>query len=321
MKFNISLFTLLAVCLSLGSCNTIYDDLKDCPQGVDVRFFSKSTCQPDTTYLSKVDKLHLFAFDENDKLCRVTVKENVRLSRDYNLHMPLETGVYSIISWCGINDSFDIASLKKGETTKDELFFMLKNSSGEAASLDNHQVYQGECFDVNIKDSKSVGSAFEKAAVNLREQTNRINVELILDETIHETASLDDFSVSIISDNGAICLDGTIPEASQTVEYPCKLNYKDYSVKSSFTILDLVEGYDNLLVVKNHRTGKELFRGDLLENLILKNEALNLDCQNDFDIKFVIRDDCVDCETYISWTISVNNWIIYSYDTELGTDY
>jgi hypothetical protein len=93
------LMTLFALGTMLWSCDSfIYDDLKHCPQGVYVKFYSKTPCASDSTFIGSVPSLTVFAFDKNDKLVTSVTKTNVNLDRNYEVYMPVSNGNYTFHS-------------------------------------------------------------------------------------------------------------------------------------------------------------------------------------------------------------------------------
>ena len=90
-------------------------------------------------------------------------------------------------------------------------------------------------------------------------------------------------------------------------------------------MLALKTGYNNKLHIYytgNKEEGETVFNGDLIAMILLaaQNGAANLDCDNDFTIKVLIKDYCQECwdkDTFFSCAIYVNNWLIHSYQTEL----
>ncbi len=102
----------------LGGCNMIYEDLSECPQGVYVKFYSKTPCAVDSTYIGQVSDLHIFAFDDKDVLVSTVLQKNVSLDKDYKVLVPVSNGYFSFIGWAGVNNYFTQSSFVKGVTTK-----------------------------------------------------------------------------------------------------------------------------------------------------------------------------------------------------------
>lgn len=314
--------TLLALGTILWGCNSlVYDDLSDCPQGVYVKFYSMTPCEVDSTFIGQVSDLHLFAFNEQDMLVSMTALKDVNLDRNNQILVPLSNGYYSFIGWAGVNDKFTMSSFTEGVTTKKDVMLTLKSQNNRAVALGDHKVWQGISPVVFLEDPAEVGTQYKYTAVNLQEVTNRINVEVELHESVLGDTDPRDYVIEISSANGTINIDGTMPLNKEALTYPATIAYTNNNLTASYSLMDLKTGYNNLISVKNVVTDELIWQGDLLGTVLLKNDNVNLACDNDFDVKFVIKDKCLNCGTYICWAIYVNDWQIHSYETELGGDY
>lgn len=313
-KILIILFALGTI--GWGCDSIIYDDLSECPQGVYVKFFSKTPCEVDSTFIGNVSDLHLFAFNENDVLVSLVTQQNAMLSKDFEVFVPVSNGYYTFVAWTGINEHFTLSDFKEGTTTKRDVMLILKSQNNEAAMLGETKIRQGASSAVFLQNPAEVGSQYKHTAINLREVTNRIEVEIELHESIIDDAKPEDFVIEIRSANGTMNIDGSLPFNNTVLNYPSIVAI-DKNVKASFTLMDLRTGYSNQIVVKNRKTDEVIWQGDLLGSILLMNENINLACRHDFNVKFVIKDKCLNCGTYICWAIFVNNWKIHSYETEL----
>ncbi|MDY4250261.1 FimB/Mfa2 family fimbrial subunit [Bacteroides pyogenes] len=319
---NKILTTLFALGTMLWGCDSlIYEDMKNCPQGVYVKFYSMTPCAVDSTFIGQVSDLHLFAFNEKDVLVSASTKKNVNLDKNNQTLVPVTKGYYSFIGWAGVNEKFTVISFKEGITTKKDVMLILKSQSKQAEALGNHQVWQGTSPVVYLQDPAVVGSEYKHTTVNLQEKTNRVNAEIELHKSILKDADPKDFMVEITSANGTMNIDGSMPLKTDVLTYPSVITYTDKSVKAQFSLMDLKTGYSNLITVRNVRTKEVIWQSDLIGSILLKNPDVNLECKHDFDVKFVIKDKCLDCGTYICWSIFVNEWQIHSYETELGDEY
>lgn len=303
----------------LGGCNNlIYEDLSECPQGVYVKFYSKTPCAVDSTFIGEVSDLHLFAFDDKDVLASSVVQKNVSLSKDYEVLVPVSDGHYTFIGWAGVNNNFDLGTFVKGVTTKKEVMLTLKSQKKKAVALKNHHVWQGESPVVFLEDPTEVGSMYKHTTINLHEKTNRINVEVELHESIlGADIKPEDFEIEIESGNGVSNIDGTMPLNQPILTYPSQFKYTDSSLKAQYSLMQLKTGYNNQITVRNKKSQDIIWQGDLIGSILIKNKNINLDCQNDFNVKFVIKDKCLGCGTYICWAIYVNDWLVHSYEIEL----
>lgn len=324
-KIWIPLFVLGTILLG---CDTlIYDELDDCPQGVYVKFYSMTPCAEDTTFIGNVSSITVFAFDENEKLVTTVTKEQVDLRSDYELLLPVADGYFTFIGWAGVNHHFVRSSFVEGTTTKKDVMFKIQSENNFFADLTDTRVWQGQSSPVFLPNPNEFGEVFKQTAINLNEQTNRVKVVVEFDESVTELTPKD-LTIAMASANGTINIDGSMPLNSQQLFYPVQhTTYADRSVAWDFTLLELVAGYSNRLTITYPKTGAKVFDGDLIAGILLNTVAggVNIACQNDFTVKFLVKDYCASCgpehptdpETYFSCAVYVNDWLVHSYDTEL----
>ncbi|GHT88961.1 hypothetical protein FACS189474_5120 [Bacteroidia bacterium] len=307
MKEHAVLLSAFCIFLLLG-CN-VYEDTKNCTQGIYVHFYSKTACSADTVY-PQVEDLKLYVFDSNGILVSYGEDNNVSMQRDYSRTVDASGGLFTVIAWTGLNNgAFDWKAPEEKVTTKNDLLFRLQRATQQAASLDGKRVYYGESPTVFLPDPAEYGSIFESAKINLQEITNRFTV------SVEGLPQAEDYEVVIESANGSMNIDGSIA-GDEVIRYPSQPAVKEGILEAKFTVLKLATGYNGTLIVKDKRDNRELYRGDLLGTLLLKNPEVNLACDHDFTIRFTTKDQC-DCGTYMIAQIWVNNWLVHSYATEL----
>lgn len=313
--------TLFALGTILWSCDSlIYDNLTDCPQGVYVKFYSMTPCSVDSTFIGSVSSLTVFAFDEDEKLVTWLTANNVTIDRDYEVLVPVSDGYYSFIAWAGIDENFITSSFKQGETTKKDLMLTLRSTGNTAPDLRNTRLWQGESAPVFLPDPAEYGSVYKQASINMTELTNRVKVIVEFDNSITRITP-QDLSVVVASANGELNINGSMPVGSPQLIYPLLNTQYDgnKSVSWDFALLDLQTGYKNNLLITYVAEGKQLFNGDLIASILLNTigDGINLKCEHDFTIKFVVKDYCATCLTHFSCVVYVNDWIVHSYSTEL----
>lgn len=321
-KIWMAIFALGAIIL--GSCDSlIYEDMKDCPQGVYVKFYSKTPCASDSTFIGSVPSLTVFAFDETGKLVTSLTQNNVDLSRNFEVLMPVSNGNYTFVAWAGVNDKFTVSSFTNGVTTKTDVMLTLKATSGLAADLSGTHVWQGESPVVYLPDPAESGSFFEYTAVNLQEVTNRVKLIVEFDKATMKYYDPEKLQVAVSSANGILHIDGSMPTNQNTLVYPSAAPVIDDNEATwNYNLLDLKTGYDNKLNIYytgNKPEGETVFNGDLIAMILLaaQDGKVNLDCDHDFTIKVLIKDYCVECWTHFSCSIYVNDWLVHSYSTVL----
>ena len=320
-KIWMAIFALGAI---LGSCDSlIYEDLKDCPQGVYVKFYSMTPCASDSTFIGSVPSLTVFAFDENNKLVTSYSQKNVDLSRNFEVLMPVSNGNYTFVAWAGVDDKFTVSAFTNGKTTKKDVMLALKSADGVASNLSGTHVWQGESPVVHLPDPAEYASYYEHTAVNLHEVTKRLKVIVEFDKATMKYYDPEKLHVTVSSTDGTLLIDGTMPLNQNALVYPFSSSVIEDNIGTwNYNLLDLKTGYDNKLNIYytgNKPEGETVFNGDLIAMILLaaQDGKVNLDCDNDYTVKVLIKDYCVECWTHFSCSIYVNDWLVHSYSTVL----
>ncbi|SHE52300.1 Fimbrillin-A associated anchor protein Mfa1 and Mfa2 [Bacteroides luti] len=325
MKYlRIRIITVLCVIGTLlWSCDSlIYSDLKNCPQGVYVKFYSKTPCADDSLFIGSTPSLSVFAFNQEGKLETSVNQQNVNLSRDYEVLVPVSNGNYSFIAWAGINDKFIKKTLTPGVTTKQDLMMVINSNNNIAAKLDStDKIWNGESPIVYLPDPKEYGSLYEHTAVNLKELTNRVKIIVEFDKTTMKEYDPSKLNVAVYSANGSVRIDGTMPLNNSVLTYPALETKLEDNIGSwYYSMPALKTGYSNILKITYTGKDKEetVFNGDLIASILLRaiDKGVNMDCENDFTVRFLIKDYCAECWTHFSCAVYVNNWLVHSYSSD-----
>ncbi|MGI6074695.1 MAG: FimB/Mfa2 family fimbrial subunit [Fermentimonas sp.] len=322
----IPMLSTLIMFLYTGCGKYIYDDLEECPQGVNISFYNQTPCMDEPGEVGEVAGLHLFAFDLNDKLVKVEKVEGlVDLVKAYKIELPpVEEGQYSFIAWAGTATKFfDLSDFVVGTTTKEDVMMALKLQENKAAALGDHKVWQGESKVIALPDRKEYGTVFADVAINMLEVTNRIHYTLKLHESVCDKLDIDDFEITISSANGTSLINGRMPLKQPRIIYPgTEIARDDKSVSLDYTLMELKSGYGNELKVYNKKEDKIYFVQDLLGKVLMENPNVNLECIHDFDIVMEIEDKCASCpDNNLVVTIIINDYKIHSFTVELGNKY
>ena len=283
-------------------------------------------CETDSTFIGNVTALSVFAFDENDKLVITHQQQNASLTRDFEVLMPVSNGNYTFVAWAGVSDKFSVEGFTPGTTTKKDVMMTLKMNDKTAVQLGNDKVWQGESRTVNLPDPALSGAQYRYTAVNLREVTNRMKLIIEFDRKTMKEKLPKDLRVKVSSANNIMNIDGTTKRNGTPIEYPAQdVVITDDAGEWNYSLLDLITGMNNNLKVTLEEEGddsgeeKIVFDGDLIASILLraKESGVSLDCENDFVVKFEIKDYCVECWTHFSCNIYVNNWLVHSYSTDM----
>jgi hypothetical protein len=307
-----------------GCDSLIYDDLKDCPQGVYVKFYSKTPCADDSLFIGNVSSLIVFAFDQEGRLSTTVQQQNVNLNRDFEVLVPVSNGNYSFIAWAGVSEKLKRSSFNPGVTTKEDVMITINSINGVAERLNTttERIWHGESPVVFLPNPEEYGSLYKHTAVNLRELTNRVKVIVEFDNVTMKTYDPTKLNVAVSSANGTVRINGTMPMNTPVLTYPSiETKMEGNTGEWNYAMLDLTTGYSNKLNITYTGNNKEetVFDGDLIASILLRavDKGVNLDCENDFTIKFLIKDYCAECWTHFSCAIYVNNWLVHSYSTDL----
>ena len=297
-----------------GGCDAvIFDEMLDCPQGVYLKFYSKTPCDTDTIYPADISNLNVFVFGENDRFVAQYTEENVTLSSNYEMLIPIYPhGKYSFVAWANVDNHYEMANLQQGTTTKEDLLLQLKQSAGMAVDLKGATLYAGTSDHVFLPDPESVlGAFYEHTSIRLTQYVNRIDV------IVEGFAVPQDYQVEIAMRNGDYAVNGDILLNGDVMQYPPEYSYGDSTLTAKFNTLKLETGYDDWLTLKWNEE-KVLYHEDLLGTLLLQNPDVNLSCDHDFVIKFRVKEHN---DTYVVTEVWVNDWLIHSYDTVIDSDY
>ena len=109
-------FIMLLACCLIGCDSAVFDDLSDCPQGVNFHFYSQTPCGQFPDYPSDIRQVRVFAFDEKDVLVSEFSDKKAVLSADYSLSVTLRhTGKLTFVAWGGRNlEAYDFSGFKEG---------------------------------------------------------------------------------------------------------------------------------------------------------------------------------------------------------------
>ena len=297
-----------------GGCDAvIFDEMLDCPQGVYLKFYSKTPCDTDTIYPADISNLNVFVFGENDRFVAQYTEENVSLSSNYEMLIPIYPhGKYSFVAWANVDNHYEMANLQQGTTTKEDLLLQLKQSAGMAVDLKGATLYAGTSDHVFLPDPESVlGAFYEHTSIRLTQYVNRIDV------IVEGFAVPQDYQVEIAMRNGDYAVNGDILLNGDVMQYPPEYSYGDSTLTAKFNTLKLETGNDDWLTLKWNEE-KVLYHEDLLGTLLLQNPDVNLSCDHDFVIRFKVKEND---DTYVVTEVWVNDWLIHSYDTVIDSDY
>ena len=340
-------FFTLGLGLLLTGCESMFhDDLDNCPQAVYVKLYN-TTCKADSIGLDTQSNVHLFAFDEENRLAASTELKDIDLgnkSRGFTeVKLPIKNStpdqnrVYNIYAWVGVNSKFNVQRPSIG-LQKDALFSMLKTDAESTyMKLENDRVYAGiSSHSVVLKNPAQYGTQEEHIGIAVGERTYRLNVSVVLDKSLRDIdwapVSTREFAVEIASANATYNYDASHPVHSAVSKYApnSPVVYGDTALTAKYTLLDLESGLKSSVRITHQKGGKvrdvempQEIQQDLIAAILAyaskpENKfSFNLNCEHDIDLKFLIKDKCKDCGNYMCAGVFINDWFVHSFKTEL----
>lgn len=164
-------FIMLLACCLIGCDSAVFDNLSDCPQGVNFHFYSQTPCEQFPNYPSDIRQVRVFAFDEKDVLVSEFSDKKAVLSADYSLPVTLRhTGKLTFVAWGGRDlEAYDFSGFKEGVTTKREMWVALRLKDRRVSSASG-PLYVG-LVSISLENRENLGSVYERVSFNMRELT------------------------------------------------------------------------------------------------------------------------------------------------------
>lgn len=347
-------FFTLGLGLLLTGCESMFhDDLESCPQAVYVKLYGV-TCKEDSVSLGTQSNVHLFAFDENNKLAAATEVKDFDLGNRQTgfkeIKLPIVNNTpdrdraYNIYAWTGLNGKFKVNfhpdSLHRmiGTPLSEVLARLNTDAESNYARLGNDRVFAGMSgHSVTLLNPAENATQEKHIAVPVGEKTYRLKVSVILDKSVRQRIdppSIREFGVAISSANGSLTYTGDTPSNAPVANYVTNgpVVYGDTALVANYTLLDLSHTGLKSSIRLTHQSAKSNadvempaeIQNDLVAAILnyTSNPAnkfsFNLNCEHDIDLKLVVKDKCVECGTYACAGILINDWQVHSFDIEFG---
>ena len=312
------LAVLLLMIFPSGCDKMIYDNLSECPQGVNFAFYTQTPCESGPSYPKAIKQVRVFAFDENEVLAEEYAATDVALSADYLLKTPFyKVGKFTFVAWGGEDlSTYDFSQFTKGTTTKQQMFLSMKKQAGKVSTHPLPLYYGASPEPLVITDRTNLGSIFDLVSFNKQELTNRIRF------TIHGLSKEDTYSVVITDDNGNYDFNADYAPDSR-FDYTSPVHRDGDMLKADFTVMKLAEGRDTRFTLTSTTTGKVIYSVDLVDDIIMYRgdsgePPYRLECNHDFNIIIVFKPNPESQTTYMLTSIIVNDWNVVKRPVILG---
>lgn len=301
--------------LLLSGCHSeVFDNLSDCPQGVDFAFRVQTPCDATPVYPAGIKQVRLFAFDEAGKLVREISAKEMTLSEGYLLRTDYyRVGTSDFVAWVGSDLSLlDFGSFTPGVTTREQMIVALKRQADSYKGL-LPDIYVGRPVGgpLTQEDRTKIGTIYDQVTIQLEQITNRLRITLTGLDPEHS------YSVRVEDDNSKYYINGTFAPDTRFNYLPEDLAMKGRNVTATIDVMKLATRRGALLIVTDETDGKEIMRKNLIEELLLANvpgasaRPYSLECDHVFDIK-------IKFDAYVAVRATINQWNIVFRDVNLG---
>lgn len=299
----------LLLALAATSCHQgVYEDLSDCPQGVDFAFEVQTPCDAAPKYSEDVKEAKVFAFDETGTLLRVMEMKELKLAQDFTVRTDFyRIGKSDFLVWAGSDlSSLDFSTFEVGKTKRSEIIVSLKRQADSYQGM-IPTIYVGKPVDgaLTQEDRSHYGTLYDKVTIHLTQITNRLHLTIAKVDPTHT------YSAYVEDDNGRYTLAGDIAKDSRFSYLPTDLKQVGQTVTATIDMMRLLEGRHPMLVIIDETEGKVKLRKDLLDDLLLSDQlpgkAYDLACDHDFELT-INFDYKPDQGTYVAVGFRVLDW-------------
>ncbi|MDO5017496.1 MAG: FimB/Mfa2 family fimbrial subunit [Porphyromonas sp.] len=318
------LSAVLAVGLLSGCHRSVYDDLTECPQGINFAF---DILHPDgVEYSEAVKSIRLFVFDAQGRLITEVSDPAVEaFVPDYrmqsDLYRPGET--LTFVAWAGADlASYDFEGFTVGTSIREMTLSLAKQAGqikAEAAPLfvSHHRV--------TLTQAERIGTYYDPVQIDLVQLTNHI--DLIVEGFAEGVQPAIRFRAqnSRYGADGALLPDTPFEYIHSFVE--TAEGKRGGAIHAVFDILKLDPELDYPIEIYDEVTGDTLYSFDLLKDYILYNgpfaqgdRGYTLERNHKFDILIRLQKGADDLsgDTYVAVMARILGWNIVFRHTSLG---
>lgn len=239
---SLSFFGMLSMVLGLSSCESLYDDMKDCRSGIQLAFnYDYHMERGANAFPANVDCVSVYVFDtEGNYITQFDETAEVLREESYRMYLPLEKGDYHLVVYGGTTCEdatvdFSPAWPTRANGHKNDILVNLPTDEFGVSKKKLHDVEKrtGGLFygtvNISITDADFRTTGFRTETVHLMKDTN--NIQVMLQElSVPDQMNHEHYNFTIIDDN--FTLDGyNNPVYSGTKgEYaPTGKSYKPYA--------------------------------------------------------------------------------------------
>ncbi|MDE6653810.1 MAG: FimB/Mfa2 family fimbrial subunit [Muribaculaceae bacterium] len=190
--------------LTLSSCDgIIYDDEGDCDVIYRLRFRYDMNMKFADAFSNEVKSICLYAFDTNGTLVWQTIDAGEHLAaEDYSIELPLSPGKYSLMAWCGLDnsDSFTVPSISEGDKSDGLHCRLSRTYNDEEGAISNNDLNALFHGTLDVELPTDIDGGIYSYTMSLTKDTNVFRI--VLQHLSGKDIDADDFTFKIEDENG-----------------------------------------------------------------------------------------------------------------------
>lgn len=303
LLFLILLFSMQYSCID--------QKLEDClPENQDIRVYFAYT---PTTYsetvldTGEVKDVKLYVFDEDGNFKLEKHDAQPIFSSGYYMNLSLNPGVYTIVSWINLKDSYS----QNNFSTLDEMRVYIEKDKTDTVRTNPPALFQAYKTSVIVTTEQN-----QTVKLSLTRNTNTVNVK-----TKNFMPSSNDYQLVITARNGIYKFDNSFASDTEEVHYTSSLLIdRDSQLSGSQNILRLSKDRkDPILKIYSPSTGQVVYQAnlmDLIEKINEGGDVIDIDNTHIYDILLIFKPNDPS-QPSIGITVTINGWVVNVENTEL----
>lgn len=203
----------LSLVMGLNSCNLVWTDQEDCPQGLSLQFVFDHNMEFVDAFNTKVHCVSVLIFDQDGNyLTTLDETSDILKDEEYRMKLDLEPGDYTLVAYGGHpceESSFNTTQfMTKASSHITDLYAEMEHEDFVSDDA-KHDFFHG------IHNFSVVKNKVSEEKVYLTKNTN--NIRIVLQQMNGEIITPDEFTFTITDDNSLMdCENNIVPKGTVT---------------------------------------------------------------------------------------------------------
>lgn len=313
---------LCALCWSITGCTQ--EKLSDCPPtgtySVAFEYVNHTDTDHPDRFLTDVQRIDLYAFDASGLFVKCITRTGNPFPEKFRIDPEVPDGAYTLVAWGNLTDEMTPnPDFIAGKTSLQEALLTLERDDAQGVMHELTPLFHA------LKQVTVNYPARRTDVLSLTKNTKCLNLQVQWfddDSPCTHNCAEGVYARIMAPDGGILKFDNSVVAPGNDLIY----NYHQHvtnpeknTLSETFSLMRLTEGQPLTLVVERRQsdgTARELYRADLLRDLILKHpysrSQADLDKQDTYDVQLRFDDDQ---DTYMQTAVTVAGWTIVLQDS------